>query len=158
MLDEFFEEAKRELLANQIRHQERAALRFGHALHSPGEQRLHLWLREMTGELFPERNVAALREIEDLSREHALRDELRFLAQGKLGRIAPFHEAREHRLHERRGRSELLVEAVLHETGERVVEAVREGEGSPAVAFRGAGAVADVREKLRRLIWRAEFP
>ncbi len=46
-----------------------------------GQQRLHLGLREMTGELFPERNVAAFGEIENLSREHALRDELRLLAQ-----------------------------------------------------------------------------
>ncbi len=41
------------------------------------------------------------------------------------------------------------VEPVLHETGERVVEAVRKGEGSAAVTFRGAGTVAHMREKLR---------
>ncbi len=73
-----------------------------------------------------------------------------FSRKRKLGRIAPFHEAREHCLHEGRGRSELFCEAVLHETGERVVEAVREGQRSPAVTVRGAGTVADMREKLRR--------
>ncbi len=73
-----------------------------------------------------------------------------FSRKRKLGRIAPFHEAREHCLHEGRGRSELFVEAVLHEAGERVVEAVRKGQGSPTVTLRGAGTVANMREKLRR--------
>ena len=73
---------------------------------------------------------------------------MRFLAQGKFGRIAPFHEPRKYGFQERRGRPELLVETVLHETGERVVEAVGKRERSAAVTFRGAGAFADVREKL----------
>ena len=112
--------------------------------------RFHLRLREMAGELFPERNVGRFGQFENLSREHALRDEGRFFAQRELGRIAPFHEAREHRLAASGALGpSFSCEAVLNETGERVVKAVREGEGSAAVALRGASAVADVLEKLR---------
>ncbi len=79
-----------------------------------------------------------------------LRDEGRFFAQGELGRVAPFHEARKHRFEQRRGRSQAFGKSVLDEAGERIVKTVRQGQRRASFAVGGAGAFADMLEKLLR--------
>src|SRR5207244_6217674 len=54
----------------------------------------------------------------------------RFVPEGQLGRIASLHEAREHLLHQRCTRPEFFLEAVLNETGHRVIKAVRQRQRS----------------------------
>ena len=135
LLDEFLEESKRELLADEIRHQERAALRFGHAIHRLGEHCLHFRSGEMAGEIFPERNVCRLGQLENFPGHNALRDEGRLFPQRKLGRIESLHEARKHLPNQWGARSEFFGETILNETGESVVKTVRERQRSAALPF-----------------------
>ena len=99
---------------------------------------------------FQSETLRRLGQLEDFSRHHALRDEGGFFAQGEFGRIASFHEAREHCLEQGSARSEAFRKAVLDETGNGVVKTVRQGQGSAAFAARSAFTFADVLEKLLR--------
>src|SRR5437764_14518646 len=81
---------------------------------------------------------------------HSLSNEGGFLTQSELRRISPFHEARKDLLEQRRGRSQLFVKTFLNETGERVVESVRKGEGSSGATLRLTAARPDMIEKFRR--------
>src|SRR6266446_5709185 len=111
----------------------------------------------MLREAFPKRNVGRLGQLENLTRHHALRDKGGFFAQGEFGRIAPFHEAREHYLEQRSGRSKAFRKAILNKTRNGVVKPVRQGQRSPAFATRSAVTLLDLLEKfpcrscLRRL-------
>ena len=60
-------------------------------------------------------------------------------------------------LQERGARSELFVETILDETGDRIIKTVRKGERGAAVAVRAAVAVADVFEKFLRGFRRWRF-
>ena len=157
LLHEFFEEAKGELFAGGVGHDEGAALGLRHLRDFAGQSLFHFRLGEVTGELAPERNVGRLGELEDFPGKDALRDEAGLFPEGELGRVEPFHETRKHFLHQAGARAELLREAVLDETRERIVEPVREGERRAAFAVRAAAACADVLEKIVRRLGRRRF-
>ena len=126
LLNEFIKEAKRELLGNHICHQKRAPLRFADLVHLRGKLCLHLRPCEITGQLFPERDVCGFGEIKNLSRQNTLHDEFRFLLQRELGRGTALHETREHFLQQRPTGAELFVKTVLDETRDGVVETMRQ--------------------------------
>ena len=148
MLDKLLEETKRKLLGDHVCHHEGPPLCLRDFAQLFGEFRFHLRPREITRELFPKRHVGGLRELEDFSGENALRDEARFFRERELGRIAAFHEPREHLLNQCRARSEFFVEMVLNETGNGVVKAVGERERRASLAVGLTIARADVREKI----------
>ena len=89
------EEAKRELIGEKVRDDERAPLRLDDAFRLAREQRLHIGLRKVTRELFPERSVGRFRQLEDFSAGDAFRDEAELFRPRKLRRVLAFHEARE---------------------------------------------------------------
>ena len=102
LLNKFLEEAKGQLFGNEVRHEKGSAFRFGDSVDRFGQLCFHFRFGEVAGKLFPKRHVGRLGQLEDFSREHALRDEARFLLERELGRIATFHETRKH-LFEQRG-------------------------------------------------------
>src|SRR6266478_3162744 len=81
LLNEFFEESKRELLGDHVRHKKCATLRLADSIQLRSEFRFYLWPREITGKLFPERHVCRLDQFENFSRQNALRDKLHFLSE-----------------------------------------------------------------------------
>ena len=111
----------------------------------------------MFREPFPKRNIPRLRQLEDFSRHHALRDERRLFPERELRRVPPFHEAREHRLEQWPGRSETFREAVLDETGNGVVKTVRQRQRRAAFAVRRAFSRANVLEEIHRRPRRRSF-
>ena len=86
LLNEFVEESKRQLLGDHVRHEKCAPLRFADLVQLRGQLCLHLRPREITGKLFPKRDVCGFGEVENLSRQNTLHDEFRFLLQCELSR------------------------------------------------------------------------
>ena len=154
LLNEFFEKPKRQLLGNHVRHEKCAPLRLVDTIQSLGEFRLYLGTRKITGKLFPERHIRGFEQFEDFSRQYSLSKQASFFCKREFGWIAPFHKTRKHFFQQRRTRSELFVETVFDETGDRVVETVRQRERSSAVTCRAAIAVANVFQKFLRGIGR----
>ena len=142
------EETKRKLLGDHVCHHEGPPLGLRHFAQLFGEFRFHFRPREITRELFPQRHVGGLRQFKDFSGENALRNEARFFRERELGRIAAFHEPREHLLNQCRARSEFFVEMVLNETGNGVVKAVGERERRASLAVSATIARAHMSEKF----------
>jgi len=93
LLNKFIEEAKRELLGDHVRHQKRASLRFADLVQLRGQSCLYRRPREITGKLFPQRDICRLGKIKNFSRQNTLYNEFRFFLQRELGRGTAFHEA-----------------------------------------------------------------
>src|SRR4029434_7808664 len=125
LLNEFVEEPKRQLLGDHVRHEKCAPLRFAYLVQLRCQLCLHLRPREITGELFPKRNVCRFGKVKNLSRQNTLHYAFRFLVQRELSRVTALHETREHFLQQRPTGTELFVKPVLDETRNRVVETVR---------------------------------
>ena len=113
---------------------------------------LFLYFRpgEIAREVVPKRNIGRLGQLENLSGKHTLSNEGGFLTQSEFRRISSFHETRKHLLEQRRARSQLFVKTSLNETGERVVESVRKGEGSSGATLGLTAASSDMSEKFGR--------
>ena len=154
LLNEFLEKPKRELLGNHVCHEKCAPLWFADAIQLLGEFRLYFGPRKITGKLFPERHIRWFEQFEDFSRQDSLSEQASFFCKSEFGWVAPFHKTRKHFFQQPRTRSELFVETVFDETGDRVVETVRQSEGSSTLTFRAAIAVANVFEKFLRGIGR----
>src|SRR5207247_10538380 len=105
---------------------------------------------KITGKLLPERHVCRLEQFENFSGQHTLSGQARFFREPEFVRIASFHKTRKHFFQQCGARPELFVEMVFDETGDRIVEAVRQGEGSSTVTSRAAIAAANVFEKFCR--------
>src|SRR5205809_1801468 len=79
LLNEFVEEPKRQLLSDHVRDEKCAPLRLAYLVQLRRQFSLHLRPREITRKLVPERYVRRLGEFKNLSRQHAVHDEFRFL-------------------------------------------------------------------------------
>ena len=154
LLDELFEQPKGQLFGHGIRHQKSPALRLDCAFELRRADRLRLRFVKLVRQLFPQRHVRRFHQVENSSRDDALREDGRFVPEGQLGRIASLHEAREHLLHQRCTRPEFFLEAVLNETGHRVIKAVRQRQRRAAVAFGVATSFAHEGEKCLHRIRR----
>src|ERR1700736_3183573 len=139
LLDEFLEKTKGELFGDEIRHQKSPSLRPRITLELSCEIRFDFRLLELTREFLPQRHVRRLHQLEYLSRQHSLREHAGFVLQRELGRIAAFHEPREHLLNQRGAWSKFLVEMVLNETSDGVVESVRQRQWRASFAAGLAG-------------------
>ena len=150
LLNEFFEKPKHELLGNHVRHEKRAALRFADFVQLLGEFRLYFRSGKITGKLLPDRHVCGFKQFEDFSRQDSLSGQARFFCEREFRWVPTFHESRKHFFQQRGARAELFVKTIVNETSDRIVEAVRKGEGSSTLASGRAVAVADLREKFCR--------
>ena len=157
LLHELFEEAKGELFAGGVGHDEGAAFGLGDVGDFAGQLRFDFRLREVSGKFAPKRNVGGLRQLEDFAGKNALRDKPGLFSERELGRVEPFHETREHLFHQACARPELFRETILDEAREGVVETVRERERRPARAVRKAAASTDVFEKFVRRLGERRF-
>src|SRR5207249_1592859 len=119
---------------------------------SVNHARLRFYFRscKITGKLLPERHVCRLEQVENFSGQHSLSGQARFFREREFGWIASFHKTRKHFFQQCGARPELFVEMVFDETGDRIVEAVRQGEGSSTGTSRAAIAAANVFEKFCR--------
>src|SRR5207245_5265528 len=85
-------------------------------------------------------------QLENFCGQHSLSGQARFFREREFRRIASFHKTRKHFFQQRGARPELFVEMVSDETGDRIIEAVRQGEGSSTMTSRAAIAAANVFE------------
>jgi hypothetical protein len=113
--------------------------------------------REITCQFVPQRHVCRLDEVENFSRQNALHDEFHFFFESEFSRGAAFHEPRKHFLQQGCARPELFIEAILDETGNRIIKTVGKEQRGAAVAVRAAVALAHAFEKCFRGFRRRSF-
>src|SRR5881227_2589323 len=92
-----------------------------------------------------------------LFRSDSLSSQARFFREREFRRIASFHKTRKHFFQQRGAWPEFFLDIDLVETDDCIVEAVRQGEGSPTVTSRAAIAVADVFEEFCHGLCRWRF-
>ena len=147
-MDELVEQPIGQLFRNRVRHEECPTLGIGNAVERGRTVCLCLGFLELIRQFLPQRHVRWFDQVEEFSRNDALRENSRFVLQRQLGGIAAFHEPREHLLNQCRAWSEFLVEMVLNEQGDGIVKTVRQRERRASLTASFAVARADVSEKF----------